>query len=398
MTQPAPNPTSAAQPIIGPDGELLEADPHIDPAAYDAWVAGHAAPEINLDVLDRRNRIRTLLWVVPLVIVILLLIIANPPRGVSSIPSNAEQNVPQSVNRLVLPQPGQMLELQLPTLETPLALSWSPRNDQLAIMSRKHDLKLWNEEQGFQMIRERIETFAWSPDGRSLLVVDDQRLNLLAISEAGNPATDLTPIPTLKTEWNQVKDIIWSPNGRYLAVNEGGWLRMVEVSSGAVLHSMPIGFVDVLHLQWADNQRLVGVVDGAIWEWSFATMSAVPLPLPQGNHRVRQIIPLFDRNEWLVLTSLTSLAEILRLTADFTQITGRLFGPGIRSIQGPQSGNWLTLATDYEVTLYRYQGQLHTPITWWSPQGRITGVDWSADGRYIAIGTTDSITLWSPAG
>jgi hypothetical protein len=111
---------------------------------------------------------------------------------------------------------------------------------------------------------------------------------------------------------------------------------------------------------------------------------------------VEQMIPLRDEQTWLVAdqTNATTV-NLIKLSRDFRRVLEQdIELPGTTTIRD-QQGKWLLASTDQRVSLYDM-------MTWQEvigqnvPSGQaVVALDWSPDGRFIAINTASSLIFWT---
>lgn len=138
-----------------------------------------------------------------------------------------------------------------------LTIAWSPDDKLIATGDSGGTIRIWNtttaEEQYSLEFTNSVQALAWSPQSRSLAI--------------GLSETSVTPGLAIILDVNlevinheghagSVSDIVWSPNGSYLAIaNTQGTLQLWDVATGRVVSQ---GSTDVLqgfspeHRSWVD--------------------------------------------------------------------------------------------------------------------------------------------------
>lgn len=392
MSEPMPKHTP--QPIIGPDGELIEADPNVDLDAYQDYVDDHFAHQIRSD--RRATWLRWGRWVVVLVVTfmvtvaVLLALIA---------PVTQQQTTGRFIYApLVLPDANESTHLELAALAAPVQLDWSRDGQHLITRSFNNDLYEWGLSGGLRLLKRDVDSFAQSPDGRSILVAmgnGDLELYYVELNR-------FTILSNLSTGWTRPKSMVWSPDSRLFAISRGNQIRVVDVASLTVTHSIELD-TPLASLQWtANGQALIAASNGQVWQWYIERPAATML---ETSLYITQIAPVLrtdglSADGWVVVNSDSRFTPSLAwVTADFKTVIAQ-FPSGRDSnvilSRSPQGG-LLAVKESHRIVIYNIQSQAEGAV-FNMPTGSAaaTAIEWSPDGQYIAIGATDGIILWSP--
>ena len=157
-------------------------------------------------------------------------------------------------------------DVHYPELKARFGVAWSPDGDRLVyidpIDQRFTRRRLWTidiatgERQQLLETTEPLVFPAWSPDGAYIAFPARQEIVLFNVQER-----TLTKIP-LQTESFALTEVIWSPDGRKLAVEAGDILWVVSVDSGEVKRVGKIR--GVLLKRWLGDGKALLV---EVWEW-----------------------------------------------------------------------------------------------------------------------------------
>jgi WD40 repeat protein len=151
-------------------------------------------------------------------------------------------------------------------------VAFSPSGDVLASSAETAAVTLWNiashRATGQPLHDGRaVDTFAFSPDGRTLAVAGAGRVRLWDVTKADAPAAGATiPAPDVRT-------IAFSPDGHTLAyADDSGGLRLVKVAAGGISGSIDAGEAIVFDLAFSPDGRtlIAGDQAGAVKLWDVA--------------------------------------------------------------------------------------------------------------------------------
>ncbi len=158
---------------------------------------------------------------------------------------------------------------------------WSPDGKQLALSSRG-DIFVAPIEGGAKLKRLatndlNADTIYWSPDGTKISFVYRSALYLLDVK---------TQVRRKISDWVSYNGYAWSPDGRQILVNDA----LVDIQNGS--HRplpYPTNFNDYGTLKWSpDSSRLLygkpeDNIPGWLFTWDLSAHNPIPLNLPADN-------------------------------------------------------------------------------------------------------------------
>lgn len=405
----------AQKPVVGDDGELLVADPHIDMAEYHEYVAERSLGQVAIERVQRQTNMRNFTLVTAAagaVFILLLLLLARPstpvqqyaPPPISEVIESHPADVPSSVSGLAPNMENwdarailsNTTAFTVSEAHGALAIQWLPNSQQWFTRSRSNDLYLWNLSGTHEQVTQymSVNAFAASPDGQSIFILAEGVQTLLLDILDYMPNRTATRVDLLGTE-----NVFWSPDGRYIALQMSSGLKIMDATSMEIIQAFPYSS-PTYSLQWRpDSQALVWAAEGDIWEWQIAKESPRQLSAPEPNFHVDEIRLLSADFGWLVTdTSVGSSTKILQVTSDLERTWGQpVWMTGLVRLHVPLKEKWLLIETDRRISLY--------DITKWTEvigqdipdQETVNAIEWSTDGSYVIIGTSNSLLMWSLA-
>jgi WD40 repeat protein len=270
---------SKLAPIVGEDGELLQADLAIDPELYHSYTR-----DLPLALPDSHSLMRHRLVRGVLVVVALLLVAIILPHINELFPYPA----------ITIPQPSTAYVTHFSDMGYISSVQWSPNGEQLAIVGVTSALvrnldTTWVSE---SILLNRTFSLAWSPDGARLAVSemsDDKVWNEFKILDVRTRSILYSRpfIPIKNDLYDPLTDIRWSPDGQYLAGFSQNILYYFDValnlSSKIVLPSRDkLGYDDY---QWLPGSHSMILMDadaisdqtlkrGELYEWPIGSAKA----------------------------------------------------------------------------------------------------------------------------
>lgn len=444
------------KPIVGDDGELLEADSHVDMVIYYDYAADEFPPPTRLERLRYFATNNPIAWLIVLIVAIISLSVMwlSPPNESplddTKIPLGmALVSTLESVPSLQPEATSSPATESTPTETTII----SPPSSIISTM-KKVDFQLPARGDSSDLsLRLNVTTIRWSPDGKYLALQQDSNvvalwdLNKNQFLYYGSPASNID----------------WSPSDGYLYLTIH---RIINAHQNPLVTTIPIPIVSKnLHptslqqppfLQNGLPQLLVTSSQNqtALLSADGLSFSIVDPNQPDWLVTRKLDSPAHDldwtpNGTWLSAVTETAIWKWLPESAAFLVMEGHY-----------QQASWSLDATEIAVTQDIIQNDLHQPsisvfnpykhkLKWtqplvpstksikylndfnvevaWSPDGKrivtfiqndtaidlwdaqtgkrlprfysnraITSIDWSPDGKYLAIGSGSNITIWSP--
>ncbi|MGP3959139.1 nSTAND1 domain-containing NTPase [Nonomuraea sp. 3N208] len=167
-------------------------------------------------------------------------------------------------------------------------------------------------------------------------------------------------IANARWPWQQVSEVVWSPDGRMLAVDDGSNAQLWTVGADG-LTDLGVAFPQLDPTEFSpDGRFLIGARDGMKEVWSIADRTRVldePVSAISPDGRLALVIP-----------------------AEASESTTAPPSPGSRASSGRRVELW-----DFEK-----RKPLRAP---WLPETATEGV-FSPDGKHLAVSTNNGVRLW----
>jgi len=275
--------------------------------------------------------------------------------------------------------PGASEVLKKPTpVSNVRSLAWSPGADKLAVLTTNGDalLEVWEPQLGQLVSRwkagqKRVYSVLWSPDCKYLATAGSTRKRGEAGTKVWEAATGrlVAEMDSQRDDEDgvTVRSLAWSPDGRYLArggtnIAAGIWdlrrNRLVEP------------FVSARWVAWSNDGDFLAV-GTKIWDVAS-----------------RQFISELRRDTQDTKIIATSIQQLVgALQWDTRLLSSLAFSPDTRYLAG--AAGWAARIWD------RSNGRQVAVLA--GHTGRVTGVSWSPDGRFLITSSEDgSARLWAP--
>lgn len=139
-------------------------------------------------------------------------------------------------------------------------VEWSPDSNSIVICSNDKTIKLWSVQGKLLQtltFSANVSYAAWSPDNEHLVVVTDNEISLWKFSSA-----NLTENKTLYSGNSEVESVLWSPNSKMLATQNGAALQIWD-SSGNLMYQVQKSGNS--RFNWSpDSQAFAVEINGAV--------------------------------------------------------------------------------------------------------------------------------------
>ena len=391
------NPKTEPKPIIGDDGELLEADQNVDMRSYNAYV------EFLRRIAARQpdqNPVNLFFMVVPgLALAVLIFLM------MSSLAQQRDQaRATPTVDHSVLSTPQATIRVQSGQAGAPYEVDdiyWTGQNHDLMVNLVHHTRYIWDVDANkMRMLlsgeqEDRI-IFDRSADGQFSVCLT-KSLTILYKCDRQNKTVSalvlefsLYPEPTI---------IRWSPDGTRLAIlYDDNHLSIMTLDGASISASIPVP-PSLTDVQWMpDSQQLIGVADDQIWRFQNG-QSWMGLPFP--NQKIRGLKLSADGKRLALDLQQGNLETLLVMENGKTRWQASI---GHGDIQYPLHMTWSPDSRHLSTFSDKFDAK---EITVWNPaDGTITNrieLDhiaksqaWSSDSRYLAVGNFDGVSIWSP--
>lgn len=351
----------------------------------------------------RQRRWRTLsliaatLTVVALVSSMLLVINAAHQRQTTSttntiVTSRQKTATPPSTPQL---QEGHIVYTSQP-IDLAMPVVWSPDGGRVATVINRKTVESWDAQTGKNVLNYPVKegiavaNVAWSPNGSVLAVSGSatislfnartaQLLHTFSASNLAYNSTTTSPLApshgtggmvllnsALPLAGASFGDVVWSPNGRYVATVWNGFQHGISVwdaTTGLLFKSLTNFPTSVIRLNWSHKENVLAV-----------------LMYPVAQDGVQPEAEIWDTTTWTVIKHYPNVAA-LDWSPDGTQLAladaGQVGGKDVRIVDA------LT-------------GQLVKQFA--ESAGSISDIHWSPDGSRLAIESQqygNSISIWS---
>lgn len=437
------------QPIVGEDGELLQPlSDGVDMEAYAEYaglIGQNVVPIWQFWRSDQIMRLRQQISREGVFFALLILsgiagvvyINTNPfrpyiapPAGQGALESirvpvrkftpPARQNLPESILAparkffMTLPQVGQTFDSSPQFSQEVANVSWSPDGKRiLIVMQNLGNLCIWtvNAENYCNLVNALASNISidWSPNSERY-AYRNPRAQKLAVYDITGSRLNFE-FSLVEYREGPPRALVWSSdNSRIATLDQTGYtITVLDVVKEQVI-LRESWYQQLYDLTWlpAEN-RLVGVGDDFIWIWqdltfkirsakaveSYKNVAASPdgqFVAITGNRKLdgatfSPMLKVVDTEEWHTLWEINPAPEATRrrdklMTAvewspENTQIATFETGSNIISLWDANSGE---LLQQFSTT----DGQ------------SVNAIDWSPDGRYLAIATDAGLLIWSP--
>jgi WD40 repeat protein len=292
-------------------------------------------------------------------------------------------------------QEGQIVYTSQP-IDLAMPVVWSPDGSRVATAINRTTVESWDAQTGKNILNYPVNgdiavaNVAWSPNGSILAVAGSstiylfnartaQLIHAFSASNLVYNGTTTSPLASshgtsgigllnsaLPLAGASFGDVVWSPNGRYVATVWNGFQHGIYVwdaTTGLLFKSLTNFPTSVISLNWSHKENLLAV-----------------LMYPVAQDGVQPEAEIWDTTTWTVVKHYPNVAA-LDWSPDGTQLAladaGQVGGKDVRIVDA-------------------FTGQSVKQFA--ESAGSITDIHWSPDGSRLAIESQqygNSISIWS---
>ncbi|MBA3868290.1 MAG: hypothetical protein H0X30_03980 [Anaerolineae bacterium] len=422
-----PKSNKRLKPIVGEDGELLEADTNIDMAVYYDSIADPYPPPTLLERIRYSASNNPVIWIVVLVILgaiaIAIMPAVSPPKNPPFL-SNYSGLIPTSIfnpnlaasgdESAIFPAKGLSSVLfRLPAISQ---IRWSPNKQYLALQIGLNRIAVWDiRANGFSYYGTDMESkFDWSPDSQYLYLnhyqIQDGHLFPLFTAKTISNLTiksrlhDLSQPPFLTN--GVPKLMVTSPTNKIAVLSADG--LSVSVVDPTQLDWMFTSKLDnpAHDLDWIGNGNWFSVVtDDGVWKW----FRNIPILLLGGQYQqvswspdsqsmaitqdlkrsglheptITMMNPDHPNERWSNPLAVNTLS--IKDAADFNV-----------QVKWSPDGKRIATFIQRDTSIALWDAVTGVQISHFENPTTVISIDWSPDGANLAISSNSDVTIWSP--
>jgi WD40 repeat protein len=430
------NPEIEPKPIVGDDGELLEADSNANYELYEDYVWGYEYPTQQNRVIEVRDfLINNIAYIImgTLLIVVVASITSKPlaqtlpsdkaqPLGkalVTPIGLEADTNLSATEESALGAKAhgstmGQSINL---SLNSPMSqIRWSPDGKYIALQSTD-GVAIWdmNAQKLFFSGLSLYARFDWSSDSHFLYANRYQVSNppqRSILSSLRTIGYALQYVPTLRQPpllaQGLPKLMVASPRDQIALVSHDGLsVSVIEANRPDWLSTQTLD-TPAHDLDWIGDSNWFSIVTNAgVRKW--LPESITPVPLLDGQY---QQVSWSPDGQYMAITQDLKRGglhepSITMMNPDHPN--ERWVNPlalNMLSIKDPANfnaqvawspdGKYIATFVQNDTVLELWDAKTGTRFPGFYNQVPITCIDWSPDGTYLAIGSSSDVTIWSP--
>ncbi len=415
------NPEPDHKPIIGDDGELIEPDTLVDDEQYDYYVWGDLPePTFSTHLRDfiRNNfgiiLVSVLVFLAATPFISGLVLKCNPSTHVTKPVSTPRPTAPNTIKKTLPPLDARYLPSSGNWSDTYSSLpvtrvKWSPDGNTVAYQKGDETIAFL----GLRVYESWINTeqalsyFDWMPDGQDLVGIHHPMTGSSldpVLSVFGIPGSDFNMQPVnsqpdfikdalpelLATSPQNITAIVSRDGFRISIINHNRFRWMATRRSDSPVHD----------LDWiGDGSWYSLVTEIGIWKWLPA--ADIPFEVLKGNY---QQVSWSPDGQDIAVTQLVNADFILSRIHPHDQIRwNRTLPRPVRSsnafnpqVEWSPDGQRIATFIRGESTIDLWDAQTGNPVLHFNSRSPIIAIDWSPEGKYLAIGTDIGLTLWSP--
>ncbi|MGH3824415.1 MAG: eIF2A-related protein [Pseudonocardiaceae bacterium] len=278
-------------------------------------------------------------------------------------------------------------------------VAWSPDGRRLATVSNDRTARIWDADTGSELIVLRghenwVRGVAWAPNGRWLATGSDDRTARIWDADSGRE------LVLLHGHDDDVRQVAWSPDSQRLATaSRDRTTRIWDADSGSELALLRGHNNAVRGVAWSPDSRRLATVsfDRTIRIWD--ADSGSELAVLRGHRDEVRAVAWSPDGKWLATASSDRTARIWNPASGGELVLLGGHNGGLREVSWSLDGKRLATASNDRTARIWDAITGDELVTLRGHNGSVAGVAWSPDDQLLATASHDWTTrIWDTPG